>query len=1667
MSAGNTTKPVEAVISIYDYHSQNDGKDFTNRTILSFQKDTIIYLMDQDEGNEWRDGVVFTHGRKLNRGWFPITYCRKINIINDNYYYQQQKINSSNFVTQRKLNEIIKASAQDYENNQSGIKLIRNVIRYKYNYSNKNDLTQNSVEEVDDTIYTLEKYFKTHYFHKLNKYVFFSNEEDNNFFTTGIQENSQNLQVPETLLNNQNDDLTQSKIDLKHNQDSEASTRKNSENVVHGKRNSIRFSNILLNDPNLFFINENRNIESYEYLHETIKYYLKITKEAVIGKENYKILSSHSAGTIKTGDGLNGKIQGFLNNDLVNWTSFKYHKGSYYDFNYNLNIVCKHVIMMQTALRIYTSDKSMDIHRKTRKRIKQLLKILGQSLFTIAVNTYLYFNSKKFNIYANDSSSSSLIKSVTPFTPNNGKESWKEPFSSNEKIQPRVNNPAEGWSNDEIDPKFKVDFKRNSSAATIKLSDMTNNVPTRFIKSPGGTSSKKSFATDSKKSTYGSIHQIPSVTSSNFLSNFSAKGVHIDLLLKSIFEGYNNYEIVLAEIFQILFNFQKHQSENVKNSSILSSTSMKSSSLVNASTKVNSILQLTPHFLKDSLDKNYWENIDLKKDSGTTSFSGTTLSAEKHGANSSSPSAIDLMGFDNINTSKFSSLNMYPEISKSKASKTFVSKEFVKNFNNDLKIIIEKTNLAVTVFEQPQSTERDIKFVYCVSNVLKFNTNLLEKFDSLDFEMYRYLIALDFNPAEDGVAEYRELTQWKKHLLDNMRVVLLEYSEVKQKFHEMVSLGVLYTQQICFQDPFVFSSMRNDYFYDNNAVVKNYNPAFDKPNKNFVDEDVMPLFKNLNGGSITTLSSLPKKYSKSSSSGSLASLQKSKKESMEIILSLLTRQMIFEDVETNTTDFIDSVELLKEVMKDFLNNFNQLIAIVDQIASITESLLTSGLSFLNNPKVAALLTLINTKKEQSLEKEVSSASNNVIDEDLAGLTSQSMPALSNNSSSSKVYQQKKQFNSSFFELQNSKEGNLGNIVMSSTYSQNSNNIPVIKDANHLFSEDEDVNSDDEWLLKNEYDDFLIYDEKTAQVKAGTKMALIEHLTSHTLTDPWFNEVMFQNFKTMFSSTVEFFSFIMMRYNLMPQEGLNYREYDLWVKRKLHVVKLSCYLVIFEFLEHYWFPQYLENDLLRFNYILELFKEDKMPDIEKFANFFNLKIMEPLRANMSDKNFKNKDKDAMSKKYATKFISSHLYLRKFEFDLCPIAFNLMSFSPAVLASNLTLKEFDMFKNINSLECLDRVLNNKHTWQGGSPNIRSFINMSNLITNFTIFEIVRNKHVYNRARTIEHAINVVEELFKINNFSAMTSIISALSASPVFRLKKTWALVSAEHKEKFLKLSKVVDSNKNFNVYREMFNKVKFVKPALPFFGVYLSDLIFTQMGNPDLVKVSRISEPLINYNKRIKLQLIIKEIKQLQKFSYNDTLTMDADCMWFIETYCYKDPDHIISKKDAHYVPDIDHLYSQSLILEPKSGIVAKQTIESANNHTGRNVESGSKKDSELRKSLLLSKVSDDSQSADNKCMFVLNDTSGVSSSNSSIHSVSTSAPHVNHATTDYLDSQKNIKKMMAPQSTEHQKTQQPSKHKHSHSIHISKGSLDKPSLNILSSKKTKHAAFNKLMHYEK
>ena len=74
--------------------------------------------------------------------------------------------------------------------------------------------------------------------------------------------------------------------------------------------------------------------------------------------------------------------------------------------------------------------------------------------------------------------------------------------------------------------------------------------------------------------------------------------------------------------------------------------------------------------------------------------------------------------------------------------------------------------------------------------------------------------------------------------------------------------------------------------------------------------------------------------------------------------------------------------------------------------------------------------------------------------------------------------------------------------------------------------------------------------------------------------------------------------------------------------------------------------------------------------------------------------------------------------------------------------------------------------------------------------------------------------------MNNFSTLTSIISALSTAPIGRLTRTWAQVNARTMTVLEQMRKLMHSTKNFGEYREALHLAN--PPCIPFFGKLVAE-----------------------------------------------------------------------------------------------------------------------------------------------------------------------------------------------------------------------------------------------------
>lgn len=438
--------------------------------------------------------------------------------------------------------------------------------------------------------------------------------------------------------------------------------------------------------------------------------------------------------------------------------------------------------------------------------------------------------------------------------------------------------------------------------------------------------------------------------------------------------------------------------------------------------------------------------------------------------------------------------------------------------------------------------------------------------------------------------------------------------------------------------------------------------------------------------------------------------------------------------------------------------------------------------------------------------------------------------------------------------------------------------------------------DTPWFLRSEFDSSLIYDQR-GRIKGGTRDALIEHLTSHEVVDAWFNVSMLLTFRSIFT-TREFLYSLVYRYNLYPPEGLSYDEYNLWVEKKLTPIKCRVVSIMKSLFSQYWTPAYYEPGISATLNFAQFALSENLPGAQELYEEIKEHLATKGKPRLADPDFADfqnpgvlpdSAKSSPPNLVAGSSSSSIFRLKKFK---------LLDIDPRTYATQLTIMEHDFYLRISVFECLDRAWGPKYCDMGGSANITKFIASANNLTNYVSHAIVKQTEVKKRARLIQYFITVAQYCREFNNFSSMTAIVSALCSSPIYRLKKTWPLVSTGCTEILKALNTLMDSAKNFIHYRELLRSVKDVA-CVPFFGVYLSDLTFTFGGNPEFL---HNSSDIINFGKRARIVDILEEIMSFKRIHYK------------LKRY---DDIQAIIEGSLEDVPHIEKQYELSLLIEPR------------------------------------------------------------------------------------------------------------------------------------------------------
>uniref|UniRef100_A0A4W4HGN6 Rap guanine nucleotide exchange factor (GEF) 6 n=1 Tax=Electrophorus electricus TaxID=8005 RepID=A0A4W4HGN6_ELEEL len=201
--------------------------------------------------------------------------------------------------------------------------------------------------------------------------------------------------------------------------------------------------------------------------------------------------------------------------------------------------------------------------------------------------------------------------------------------------------------------------------------------------------------------------------------------------------------------------------------------------------------------------------------------------------------------------------------------------------------------------------------------------------------------------------------------------------------------------------------------------------------------------------------------------------------------------------------------------------------------------------------------------------------------------------------------------------------------------------------------------------------------------------------------------------------------------------------------------------------------------------------------------------------------------------------------------------LLQLSTVEVAAQLSMRDFAIFRNIESTEYVDNLFKLDPGGGGGGGHLKCFEELINQETFWVASEILREANALKRMKTIKHFIKIALHCRECKNFNSMFAIISGMNLAPVARLRGTWEKLPSKYEKLFRDLQDIFDPSRNMAKYRNILSSQSVQLPIIPLFPVVKKDLTFLHEGNDSNV------DGLVNFEK---LRMIAKEIRHVVRMT---------------------------------------------------------------------------------------------------------------------------------------------------------------------------------------------------------
>ncbi|KAL9655979.1 hypothetical protein ABK040_007600 [Willaertia magna] len=241
-------------------------------------------------------------------------------------------------------------------------------------------------------------------------------------------------------------------------------------------------------------------------------------------------------------------------------------------------------------------------------------------------------------------------------------------------------------------------------------------------------------------------------------------------------------------------------------------------------------------------------------------------------------------------------------------------------------------------------------------------------------------------------------------------------------------------------------------------------------------------------------------------------------------------------------------------------------------------------------------------------------------------------------------------------------------------------------------------------------------------------------------------------------------------------------------------------------------------------------------------------------------------------------------------------NILEMPVKEIAEQLTFMDNVIYNEIKFSELLDQSwMKEKRKHQ--APNLLSNVGFFNKISNWVCVSILSEENQMRRVRILRKMLHLLGALHEMNSFNLAMAVSGGLGETSVHRLTNTWDEIEEKTLEIQHNCLEFTSPKGNYKQFRAATNEC-FVsgKSCVPYIGIYLKDLVFTDDGNPAFV------DGKINFTKCINTYAIMFQVLRFQGRNYNIEPNPD-----FIK--------EILTFDDKKYSEDAR--YEMSLKIQPK------------------------------------------------------------------------------------------------------------------------------------------------------